>query len=63
MEAITNALKDNRFAVVFDMNNENKSTKTGPDASNPNLTGLSASLYILLYHIRMKSAIGSSLSF
>lgn len=44
MDAIMNALKHNKFAVVFEMNTENNNTMTGPVANKPNLTGLNASL-------------------
>ena len=44
MDAIMNALKHNKFAVVFEMKSENSSTITGPVANKPNLTGFNASL-------------------
>ena len=46
MDAITNALKHSRLAVVFEMKIENNSTMAGPAASRPNFTGFSASLCI-----------------
>jgi hypothetical protein len=63
MAAIVKALKAIRFAVVLDMKREKRSTMTGPKARVPSLIGLNASLCILLYHIRMRSAIGSSFNF
>jgi hypothetical protein len=63
MAEIVKAVKDKRFAVVFEMKSENKRTMTGPNAKIPSLIGLKASLCSLLYHISMRSAIGSSFNF
>ncbi len=63
MAEIVKALKAIRLAVVFETKSEKSSTMTGPTARVPSLIGLNASLCILLYHISMRSAIGSSFNF
>lgn len=57
------ALKHIRFGVLFETKMEKSKTIVGPKAARPNFTGLNASLCTRLYHISMKSAIGSSFSF
>ncbi len=56
----TNAKKQIKFAVVFEMNSEKSNMEPGMHASAPYFIAVNSLLSVFRYHLRIMSAIGSS---